>query len=127
MKFLTYFRAFSYAMIAVAMLALVLAGGLSYGLALVFFAVMVVSWSLEGTRWQLPERFGLAIVLRQYPFVDGWLTAKVVALVVYIVLGTIALKRGRSRGTRIVAWIAAQAVFLYIVGVALTRDALPFL
>lgn len=67
MKFLTYFRAFSYAMIAVAMLALVLAGGLSYGLALLFLAVMIVSWNLEGTRWQLPERFGLAIVLLAIP------------------------------------------------------------
>jgi transglutaminase-like putative cysteine protease len=67
MKFLTYFRAFSYAMIAVAMLALVLAGGLDYGLALLFVAVMIVSWFLEGTRWQLPERFGLAIVLLSIP------------------------------------------------------------
>jgi transglutaminase-like putative cysteine protease len=67
MKFRTYFQAFSYAMIAVAMLALVLAGGLSYGLALVFFGVMIVSWNLEGTRWQLPERFGLAIVLLSIP------------------------------------------------------------
>lgn len=73
MKFLTYFRVFSYAMIAVAMLALVLAGGLSYGLALVFFAVMVVSWNLEGTRWQLPERYGLAIVLLSIPlFYADW-------------------------------------------------------
>ena len=54
-------------MIAVAMLALVLAGGLSYGLAMVFFAVMIVSWNLEGTRWQLPERYGLAIVLLSIP------------------------------------------------------------
>ncbi|HEU4767280.1 MAG TPA: DUF3488 domain-containing protein, partial [Pyrinomonadaceae bacterium] len=73
MKFLTYFRVFSYAMIAVAMLALVLAGGMSYGLALVFFIVMVVSWNLEGTRWQMPERFGLAIVLLSIPlFYVDW-------------------------------------------------------
>src|SRR5215211_5352398 len=67
MKFLSYFRAFSYAMIGVAMLALVLAGGLDYGLALGFLAVMIVSWKLEGTRWQLPERYGLAIVLLSIP------------------------------------------------------------
>jgi protein-glutamine gamma-glutamyltransferase len=67
LKFLTYFQGFSYAMIAVAMLALALAGGLTYGLALVFFVVMIVSWNLEGTRWQLPERFGLAIVLLSIP------------------------------------------------------------
>ncbi len=67
MKFQTYFQAFSYGMIAVAMLALVLAGGLSYPLALVFLGVMIVSWKLEGTRWQLPERYGLAIVLLSIP------------------------------------------------------------
>jgi len=73
MDFLTYFRAFSYAMIGVAMLALVLAGGLDYGLALAFLALMIVSWKLERTRWQLPERFGLAIVLLSIPlFYVDW-------------------------------------------------------
>ena len=67
MNFLTYFRAFSYAMIAVAMLALVLAGGLSPGLALGFLVVMIVSWMLENTKWQLPERYGLGIVLLSIP------------------------------------------------------------
>ena len=73
MNFLTYFRAFSYAMIGVAMLALVLAGGLDYALALVFLVVMVVSWKLEGSRWQLPERIGLGIVLLSIPlFYADW-------------------------------------------------------
>src|SRR5215213_6320421 len=67
MSFGTYFRAFSYAMIAVAMLALVLAGGLSAGLALVFLLVMVAGWLLENTKWQLPERYGLGIVLLSIP------------------------------------------------------------
>jgi transglutaminase-like putative cysteine protease len=67
MNFLTYFRAFSYAMIGVAMLALVLAGGLDYALALAFLVVMIVSWKLEGSRWPLPERIGLGIVLLSIP------------------------------------------------------------
>jgi transglutaminase-like putative cysteine protease len=67
MSFGTYFRAFSYAMIAVAMLALVLAGGLSVGLSLVFLVVMMGSWLLENTKWQLPERYGLGIVLLSIP------------------------------------------------------------
>ncbi|HSB29507.1 MAG TPA: DUF3488 and transglutaminase-like domain-containing protein [Pyrinomonadaceae bacterium] len=67
MKFSTYFCTISYAMIAVAMLALVLAGGLSYGLALLFLVVMTVSWLLEDSRWQLPERVGLGIVLLSIP------------------------------------------------------------
>lgn len=55
------------------MLALVLAGGLSVPLALLFLAVMVVSWMLEKTRWQLPERYGLGIVLLSIPlFYFDW-------------------------------------------------------
>jgi len=59
----------------------------------------------------------------QYPFVQPWLTAKVLALVAYIVLGTVALKRGKTQGVRAFALLAALAVFAYIVAVALTRDA----
>ena len=65
----------------------------------------------------------LTINIQQYPFVRGWLTAKVIALVVYIVLGMIALRRGRTRGTRVIAFFAALLVFAYIVSVALTRSA----
>ena len=50
-------------MISVAMLALVLAGGLSYLLALLFAGVMILSWKLEDTRWQVPEKIGLGSVL----------------------------------------------------------------
>ncbi|MCJ7799324.1 MAG: SirB2 family protein, partial [Polaromonas sp.] len=50
--------------------------------------------------------------------------AKVLALVAYIVLGTVALKRGRTKGVRTLALVAALAVFAYIVSVALTRQAL---
>lgn len=63
----------------------------------------------------------------QYPFAQNWLTAKVVALIAYIVLGTIALKRGKTKPTRIAAFVAALAVFAYIVCVAVTRQALPFI
>jgi len=68
----------------------------------------------------------LAWQLGQYPFVDGWLTAKVFALLVYIVLGSIALKRGRTRGIRTTAWLLALATFTYIVAVAVTRQVVPF-
>lgn len=59
----------------------------------------------------------------QYPFAQNWLTAKVVALLAYIALGTIALKRGKTRAVRIGAFSGAVLVFAYIVGVALTRQA----
>jgi transglutaminase-like putative cysteine protease len=67
MSFNTYFRASSYAMIVVATLALVWAGALHWGLAVVFAAVAVLSWRIEGTRWQLSERTGLILVLLSIP------------------------------------------------------------
>lgn len=74
----------------------------------------------------LGSAIAMAVVIRQYPFTAGWLTAKLVALVVYIGLGMVALKYGATRRTRIVAWVAAQAVFFYIVAVALTRRPVPW-
>lgn len=67
----------------------------------------------------------LAVLSRQYPGVDAWLSAKLTALLAYIVLGMIALRRGRTRRVRTLAWLAALAVFLYIVAVAITRNPWP--
>lgn len=70
---------------------------------------------------------GLALAWRihQYPFVQAWLTAKVVALFIYIALGLVALRFGRSRGVRLTAFVLALLVFLYIVSVAVTRTPFP--
>jgi uncharacterized membrane protein SirB2 len=70
----------------------------------------------------LASALALAWLSGQYPFAQGWLTAKVLALAAYIVLGTIALKRGRSPAVRRAAFTLALATVLYIVSVALTRD-----
>lgn len=51
-----------------------------------------------------------------------WISAKVVALLVYIVLGSIALKRGRTPAVRAGAFFAALATFGYIVSVALSKS-----
>ena len=73
----------------------------------------------------LASAIALAISTRQYPFATPWLTAKVIALVLYIAFGMIALKYGETKRVRIAAWITAQAVFMYIIAVAATRDPLP--
>lgn len=68
----------------------------------------------------------LVILSRQYPFVEPWLTAKVMALVLYVILGTIALKKGKTKTVRVIAFIAAIAAFAYIGTVAITKLPLPF-
>ena len=73
----------------------------------------------------LASAIALAVMSQRYPFVEPWLTAKVLALLVYIGVGTVALRRGRTRRGRITAWIIAQLVFIYIVAVAFTRSVVP--
>jgi uncharacterized membrane protein SirB2 len=70
----------------------------------------------------LASALWLCWLLGQYPFVDGWLTAKVAGLVAYILLGAIALRRGRTRGVRVAALVGAVAAAVYIVAVAMTHD-----
>lgn len=75
----------------------------------------------------LAAALSLVAMSGQYPFVAAWLTAKVLGLIVYIVLGALALRDMFSRRTRIVFWLAAMAVAGWIVSVALTRQPLGFL
>lgn len=68
----------------------------------------------------------LAIAVYGYPGnAAPWITAKLIALVIYIALGTIALKRGRTKRTRATAFLAALTVFAYIVNTALTKTPWP--
>lgn len=73
----------------------------------------------------LASAIGLALNIRQYPFVHGWLTAKVLALAAYVVVGAIGLRYGKTKRVRAFAFFAAIVIFAYIVAVALTRSPLP--
>jgi len=104
------------------------------------FAVRGI-WTLQGSprlaqRWVriaphgvdtllLLSALWLVVATQQYPFVQSWLTAKIVALVAYIGLGMVALRRGRTRAQRAAAFVLALLVFGYIVAVALTRQVIP--
>lgn len=70
----------------------------------------------------LASALWLAWAIGQVPFVHGWVTAKVFALLAYIVLGSLALRHGRTRAVRAAAFVAALAAAGYIISVALTRD-----
>jgi uncharacterized membrane protein SirB2 len=69
----------------------------------------------------------LTTILRQYPFVHSWLTAKVALLIVYIVLGSFALKRGRTRAVRAACFAGALAVFAAIYSIARAHHPLGLL
>ena len=70
----------------------------------------------------LTSALALAWWLRVSPFAVPWLAAKLAGLFVYIILGSIALKRGRTKTERAVAWVGALLTFGYIVSVAITKD-----
>ncbi|MBX9917027.1 MAG: regulator SirB [Nitrosomonas sp.] len=64
----------------------------------------------------------LAMAIQQNPLQDSWLTAKVAGLLLYIALGMVAMRFGKTRRAKIIAWVAAQCVFIYIVLVAITKS-----
>ncbi len=70
----------------------------------------------------LGSAIALAVISAQVPFVHGWLTAKVIGLLLYILLGTMALKRGKTKASRAVYFVLALLVFAWIVSVALARS-----
>jgi uncharacterized membrane protein SirB2 len=72
---------------------------------------------------------GIALVfmLHLNAFSQPWLLAKFTGLIAYIVLGTFALKRGSTPQIRMIAFVAALAVFAYIVGVAVTKSPISWL
>lgn len=74
----------------------------------------------------LASAITLAVMLGVSPASTPWLLAKIIALLLYIVLGSIALKRGKTRAVKFGAWLAAQAVFFYIVLTAVTHDPMPW-
>lgn len=107
----------------------------------IFLFVLRSVWMLSAPHWLdqrwvrvvphvvdtalLASAITLAVIIRQYPFVQAWLTAKVLALVVYIVAGSIALKRGRTLSVRIIALVIAVLTVSYIVWVARAHSPWP--
>ena len=68
----------------------------------------------------------LVVLLGLAPLQHGWLLAKLTGLLAYIGLGMIAMRFGRTRRIRAIAFIAALAAFAYIVGVALAKSPLSW-
>lgn len=68
----------------------------------------------------------LAAMLQQYPVSHDWLTAKVLGLLTYIALGSLALKRARRKNVRVLCLVLALLTFAWVVSVALTRSTFGF-
>ena len=58
-------------------------------------------------------------------FTDGWLAAKMLALLGYIGFGVLTM-RARSRGLKVVGFLLALSCVIYLFAVAFTRSPLPF-
>jgi uncharacterized membrane protein SirB2 len=69
----------------------------------------------------------LMTIVHQYPFVDAWLTVKVVLLAVYLVIGAFVFRKTLSYRARLGCWAASVAIYLFIISVARAHDPLGFL
>lgn len=110
---------------------------LSYALFFLRGVWMLRGWPARRGRWAkvvphlvdsvlLVSAVALAVQLGISPLTAPWLLAKIIALLLYIALGAVALRRGPAQRFRLAAWLAAQAVFFYIVSVAVTHDPAPW-
>lgn len=111
-------------------------------LSLVFFLArsgwMVMNSSLLQKTWVrvLPHVVNTVLLISalavawvgwRYPMVNHpWITAKVIALVLYIIFGVIVFKRDRSVAVRLGAFVGALVVYGYMVLVALNKAVMPF-
>jgi uncharacterized membrane protein SirB2 len=84
--------------------------------------VRILSYAIDTVL--LTAALMLMTIVQQYPFVDAWLTVKVLLLVVYIVLGLMAFRLARTPTGRIGAFMAALCVYGYIISVARAHDPL---
>ena len=89
---------------------------------------------LAGARWAMaaPLRFlsyaidttlltaalMLVTVLPSAMFANGWLLVKLCLIAVYVVLGSFALKRGRTPAMRMACFFAALLVYGFVLGIA---------
>ena len=66
----------------------------------------------------------LAVQMHFSPLEQPWLMAKIIALLVYIGAGMVALRFGRSKRERLNAWLFGLVTILYIVSVAFSKSVL---
>ena len=89
---------------------------------------LVVRWTSYAVDTSLlTAALMLLTILPGAMFSNGWLTVKVVLLVVYIVLGAFAIKRARTRATKAICYVAALATFGMVYSIARAHQPLGVL
>ena len=73
----------------------------------------------------LAAAIAMLVVASLNPLEQPWLMAKIIGLLAYIGVGTVALKRGRTKAIRVKALVVALGIFAYIVAVAVTKQPIP--
>ena len=121
-----------YPQIKLAHIGLVLASGLLFAIR-GLLVMLGQRWAMAAPlRWLsytidtslLTAALMLLVVLQVNPFTTVWLATKLILLVVYVVLGSLALKRAKGRGMRLATYLAALAVFGFMYSVARTHHPL---
>ncbi len=116
---------------------------ISVGISFVYFLIRGY-WMLVEARWlqrkiwarMIPDAVDtalltsgvfLALLTEQNPTDEVWLGAKLIALLVYIVLGSVAIKRGKTLRVRLISFALACLTYVYMLGVAIQRDVASWL
>jgi uncharacterized membrane protein SirB2 len=87
--------------------------------------VRYLSYTIDTTL--LTAALMLVGILPGAMFANGWLAVKLVLVVVYVILGALAMKRGRTRGIRAGCFAAALLVFATVYGIARMHHPLGWL
>jgi len=70
----------------------------------------------------LASGIAMLVLLSLNPLSQSWLLAKFAGLIAYILLGTVAIRRGSTQAVRVLAFVGALSAFAYVVGVALSKS-----
>jgi uncharacterized membrane protein SirB2 len=87
--------------------------------------VRYLSYSIDTTL--LTAALMLLTILPGAMLAHGWHTTKLVLVVVYVVRGTLALKRAKSRRARAVCFALALGTYIFMLGVARMHHPLGWL
>lgn len=84
-----------------------------------------LSWTVDTAL--LTAALMLFTLLPRAVFANGWLLAKIALIIVYVVLGVLALQRRRTKRERVAFFLAALLVFFAIYGIARSHHPLGWL